>query len=96
MKYLALVTALAAQPAFAQTICLPHSQTDEIMRSKFGATVQMEGITQFGHIGQVYANQETGVWMFIYVRTDGRSCLAFEGREFQLVDEPLPPMGQEG
>ena len=95
MKYLALVTALAAQPAFAQTNCAPHAAVVDRLASQYQESRQMIALGSDNSVVEVFA-AESGSWTITVTRPGGPTCLVAAGQAYEYVNEPLPPMEQEG
>ncbi|MEO1564124.1 MAG: hypothetical protein AAFR98_11870 [Pseudomonadota bacterium] len=95
MKYLALVTALAASPVVAQTPCLPRDVALEHLAADYAESRQSVALAADGSLIEVFAS-EAGTWTLTRTQPGGPMCLLAAGESYQYVNEPLPPMGQEG
>jgi hypothetical protein len=95
MKYLALITALAASPAMAQGTCMPHDHMTVFLADRYEETRQMVALDVQGNMVEIWAS-EGGSWTITVTAPNGPTCALAGGQNFELVADPMPPLGEEG
>lgn len=94
---LAAFTTLWAGNAQAQQAqCGPTEAVLAELVSRYGETKYAEGLTTAGTIMILHGNKDTGTWTATITRPEGLTCLVSSGQGFQVLDEPLPPLGEDG
>ena len=83
---------LAAEHAFGQTAnCGDHDGVTQILRDRYGETVQSMGVTASGALVEVFASLESGTWTITVTTAGGPTCLVASGTAFQSL--PPEPAG---
>jgi len=95
MKIITILTALAANPVMAQQKCAPHAEAIAMLAQNYAESREMVALSADGLMVEVFAS-ESGSWTLIATNAQGISCLVGAGEAYQYVDDPLPPLGDEG
>lgn len=95
MKYLLAITALAATPAMASPICAPHATLITLLAQEYGESRQIIALDNSGSVVELFAS-EGGTWTLTVTAPGGETCFVAAGPNYQHVNEPLPPLGDEG
>ena len=96
MKYVTLIAALcAASPVVAQNNCAPREIAVHNLAERYGESRRVLALSSDGLMVEMFANDD-GQWTLLGTRADGMSCMFGNGSDFQLVTDPLPPLGDEG
>lgn len=95
MKHLVLLTALAASPAMAEQICAPHDALVQWLAIEHQESRQVIALSNAGEVVEMFASED-GSWTLVVTTPGGPTCFVAAGQVFQYVNEPLPPMGEEG
>jgi len=93
MKILLIATAaafFATTPAMAQTLQLPCSDRDELLRKlaeRYGEATAERGITASGALLEVLRNKDTETWTIMITVGESKSCLLASGTGW-IAGEP--------
>lgn len=84
MKLLPITALLVAgcSPAYAQDNCLTTSELYSEMFIRFGEERITLGLSEKGHIVEIWGNEETGSWTAIVTHPEGFSCIVDQGGQF--------------
>jgi hypothetical protein len=93
---LAAALAVSAGAAGAQTgpKCAPAADVIARLTSKYGETLQAEGLRGGTSVVQIYANAETGTWTVLDVGVSGLACLISAGEAWSGF-LPQQPAGDD-
>ena len=87
MKRLAIIAALAASPAYAQSNCGATPDAYAMLAERFGEERIWMGQTDTpGAIAEVWGNLQTGSWTFI-VTGQGVTCLVTQGTGYSATPQ---------
>lgn len=93
-RLIALAAIFAGTQATAQT-CAPHAALLQWLAIEHQESRQVIALSNAGEIVEMFASED-GSWTLVVTAPGGPTCLVAAGQAFQYVDEPLPPMGEEG
>ncbi len=85
MTRLAIILALFASPAFAQSNCGPRSTLVTALLDTYGETVQGLGMAANGAVMEVFASDKTGTWTVAVTLPNGLVCLVATGSDYERV-----------
>lgn len=88
MTRIALLTAILASPAVAQTPCLPLPQFLDGLAERFAETPRMSGL--MGTQLMVLTASDAGTWTALIVEADGTACMAAAGDVFVMAPVAIP------
>lgn len=88
MKALAVIVALAATPALAQSQCGSTDQVAQLLAANFGEVVQGLGLDASGNMMMVWANVATGTWTITASTPAGMTCVIGAGEYYQEINSP--------
>lgn len=94
MIRLALVLALLASPAMAQTRCADRDHITKRLKEKYGERFAGAGMQDARSIFEIWVSDETGTWTIIMSRPNGQSCVMAAGENWRHIQ--AEPPGQEG
>ncbi|MBV0913022.1 hypothetical protein [Anianabacter salinae] len=95
---LALLLALAALPAAAQTgnrTCADRDSVLDRLSGSYGETRQSIGLGQNNAVIEVFASAETGTWTITVTLPSGLTCLVASGQAFEHLNETLQPASED-
>lgn len=96
MKAIALIAALCAAPAAAQEYpCMQRGDLQVLLEGTFGEVSVGHGYDPRGGIIEIWVSA-SGTWSLLVSTPDGRSCVLASGTDYVFVEQPWPPMGEEG
>jgi hypothetical protein len=83
MKTLAIVLALLATPAFAQSACAPRAALME----QSGSTLEVTALlaTETGIVPVEFWRNVHGAWLMFSIEPDGTACMGAGGPVFNLI-----------
>lgn len=90
----ALITGFAAFLAFCQPApaqgrnCAPRASLITQLSERYGERLQNQGLTQAGHMFEIFADTQSGSWTLLISLPSGLSCIAAAGRSFEPVYQP--------
>ena len=85
-----------ATAAAAQQNCAPHDVVMINLAERYGETRQGMGlVSPSSNVMEIWANLETGSWTLTATTAGGPTCLVASGEGYQVVNEALPPMGED-
>ncbi len=90
MKRIFLVAVLLclSVPAFAQGLCNTHDKVDEALgAAKYQEFVVAAGVSNTGHLVEVYLNEGDGGFSIVMTDSSKTSCLAIAGDGFKIKSE---------
>ena len=88
MKPLAIIAALFATSAHAQSTCLPTQQVYSILAQQHGESRVVVGLAADGaSLVEVWGNRETGSFTVFLTGANGTSCLAMSGVGMQVFQQ---------
>jgi hypothetical protein len=76
--------------------CGPRDAAVEHLASRYGESLQIQGIMPNGEVMEIFANITTGSWTAIGSNPNGMSCLLADGQNFTRLDLEPVPQGQDG
>jgi hypothetical protein len=82
-----LLAALLPLPAMAQQ-CADRASVEQVLRDRYGETVQSRGLDVNGTVMHIWANLQTGSWSVTATSAGGLTCLVGAGNYFEQVNEP--------
>jgi hypothetical protein len=82
-----LFAALLPLPAMAQQ-CADRASVEQVLRDRYGETVQSRGLDVNGTVMHIWANLQTGSWSVTATSAGGLTCLVGAGNYFEVVNEP--------
>ena len=86
-----------APPAYSQSAnCGPHDRVIAGLATGYGEARVSIALGSNNTVVETFASADTGTWTIIVTPPDGPTCLVASGQDYQAVDDPLPPQGQEG
>lgn len=92
----AIITALMASPAMAQTEnCAKRDLVMNLLTERFGETRQAIGLASGNQIVEMLANAETQTWTLTVTTPSGLTCIIGAGQLFQRVDKELDHQGEQ-
>jgi hypothetical protein len=88
MRYLLpLLAALMPTAPLAQQ-CADRASVEQVLRDRYGETVQSRGLDVNGTVMHIWANLQTGSWSVTATSAGGLTCLVGAGNYFEQVNEP--------
>jgi hypothetical protein len=86
MKSLAIVLALLATPAFAQSACAPRAALAALMEQS-GSTLEVTALlaTETGIVPVEFWRNVHGAWLMFSIEPDGTACMGAGGPVFNLI-----------
>lgn len=93
----ALLTALAAETAMAQTTrnCAPRNVVLDRLAETYGETRQGMGLGAQGAVVEIFASDQTGSWTITVTTPQGLTCLVASGQSYETLADSLPPKGDD-
>lgn len=86
-----------APAAYSQSAnCGPHERVIAGLATGYGESRVSIALGSNNTVVETFASADTGTWTIIVTPPDGPTCLVASGQDYQAVDDPLPPQGQEG
>lgn len=96
MRAIALIAALCAAPAAAEEpLCVPRGDMQAALENEYGEVSVGYGLDHRDVIVEVWVSR-AGTWTLLITRPDGSTCAVAAGIDWVFVEQPWPPMGEEG
>lgn len=92
---MAATTATAQQQPQERSACGPYGLLVNNLQTKYKESRQMRGLTPNGKVFEMFASLETGTWTAVQTTPNGIACIVAAGEYFTLMDEELPPQGDD-
>jgi len=89
---LAAILAVFSTCAHASN-CAPRDMVISRLTEKYGESQQIIGLTSDQRLLEVFGSAETGTWTILITGPRAESCVVSVGREFQNIQDALPPEG---
>ncbi|MBF9197614.1 hypothetical protein [Microvirga terrestris] len=81
---LAALTAIAASPASAQSVCGPREHLVKLLADHYKEDPVGMGLSQPGQILEVFASSN-GSWTMVMTMPDGKACMIAAGDSWEMV-----------
>lgn len=83
------VAMLMLTPVFAatQSACDEHDLVVDQLLEQYGETRQSIALARNKMLVEVYANQESGTWTFVFTDPEGKACVVAFGGSYQSVND---------
>ena len=91
----AIACIMASTPLAAETFCAPRDVVVRVLADPMGHARKTQGLDAAGNLVEVWAADD-GAWTLTLTNAGGTTCVLGEGELFEYVNEPLPPLGQDG
>jgi len=87
----AIALLLLASPAAGQgNVCFDRPAVIERLAQKFKEYPAWVGLTNRGHMLELYASQNGETWTLLVSSGNGLTCLVATGEGSRMIDEPKP------
>lgn len=87
-----LLPAGLAQAQNAQ--CADHLTMQQHLAENWGESRQSIALDAANSVVELYASSETGTWSLLVTTPGGPTCMIASGNAFEMVNEPLPALGE--
>lgn len=89
-------TFATGRPVAAQSAnCGPHEVIVARLATGYGESRRSIALGANNTVVEAFASEETGTWTITVTSPGGPTCLVASGQNYQPVNEPLPPQGEE-